>query len=204
MSSLLSSGNLPLTSNFCSDYISEASFPAKNEMLALLFPLATSPIAVRLPIHLLEYTHENSCFQISSSETCISYPAERGETPRRWPGTCHREIHYLCPDIVSAACVLTFGLKNAFGVAVPPAVPIRDISSQAYMPVHPGGPTPEEISYQQVTPMFSEIDKSHSLLPSRSMMHDAHFRRFLRGPSQRSAYTPGELTGRWEGVFLVR
>jgi len=134
----------------------------------------------------------------------------------------HKVIHYsrrytpACPDPTSAAIALTFALKEATPLEMPPHLPESRaiaIANQRF------GPTMGD--YRTIaccrTPLFAdtrpEIFSSREPVAanvdlSRSVKHDQDYYRILRSPddhhgSEVHSYIPGMLTGLWEGTFMV-
>ncbi|KAH7911289.1 hypothetical protein BJ138DRAFT_1239368 [Hygrophoropsis aurantiaca] len=127
----------------------------------------------------------------------------------------------ICPSllIMSGSIFLTFALKEATALQVPPHLPLnRAVAAAASR----AGPTKEDFfaiagrRTPLVADSFHQTELSISVLrgvtrkrPSRSTAHDEDFYRIARhlhlgdDSLKLRTYIPGLLTGLWEGSFMV-
>jgi hypothetical protein len=125
------------------------------------------------------------------------------------------------PSLACGSILLTIVLKEESPLQLPPHLPFSRASANASMRV---GPTMEDYSVFAFRKTKLIADSCHLLPtnsrtalspsdPSRSMMHDQDFYRTLcavkgsRACPQQGLdtlpYTPGMVTGNWEGTFMV-
>lgn len=122
-----------------------------------------------------------------------------------------------CPAPVSAAIIIIFALKESFVFGIPTHLPENRAVALA---AQRSGPTMEDFRAitSCKTPLF--VDMSPSAMISQTenssatvetvgnKRHDLEFCRLLRSNyhlsnSSMFLYTPGTLTGLWEGCFMV-
>lgn len=205
----------------------------KEELLALLRPLTQSMPKVYLVLLRLTYLIFNFYDKISASvspelETVALGNEEEalhvrpnnavGRLPcinSRDSAIFHysRRKHPLCPDVSSAAIIMTFALKELHPLQIPPHLPLNRAIALATQRT---GPTIEDLhavaSYQ--TPLFydtcseTNIPGPNTLVPQRRRWHDPEFHQKLSAPADlgASAYCQllSTLRGIWEGTLLVK
>lgn len=120
-----------------------------------------------------------------------------------------------CPNPSSAAILLTFALKDAVPLQIPPNLPESRVVATA---TQRSGPTMEDYRIVNTirTPLFSDtwscIPSSHDAGapqdPHRSLQYDQYFYRMVLEPPivqpKLERYIPGSLTATWEGTYMVR
>jgi hypothetical protein len=120
------------------------------------------------------------------------------------------------PNLSSACILLTFALKEAQQLQIPPHLPPTRAVADAQMRV---GPTMEDYSAMASyrTLLLGDSCPSHASVftastgVSRSMYHDQDFARMARAldplceifRSDIPSYVPGSLSGLWEGTWMV-
>lgn len=135
-------------------------------------------------------------------------------------GIVHNGLAIFPPNLSSSSIFLTFALKEAIPLQVPPHLPATRAEAMA---VGNDGPTKEDFlavtatrtplladSFRQSQSRESVSDLSREQQrPSRSTIHDEDFHRVARRldlfPCAREleAYLPSLLTGTWKGSYMV-
>lgn len=141
-----------------------------------------------------------------------------GQGPRE--GIVHNGLAVFPPNLSSSSIFLTFALKEAIPLQVPPHLPATRAEAMA---VGNDGPTKEDFlavtatrtplladSFRQSQCRESVSDLSREQRrPSRSTVHDEDFHRVARRLDlfpcalELVAYLPGLLAGTWEGSYMV-
>ncbi|KAF7420996.1 hypothetical protein PC9H_011515 [Pleurotus ostreatus] len=126
-----------------------------------------------------------------------------------------RKWHLRCPDVLSAAIIMTFALKEIVPLQVPPHLPLDRASAIAQ---NRAGPT--MVDYRALatcrTPLFNDPIAEPSPQPNSSAMclnlprstrlEEDFSRMALVSPNALiygASYTPGMLSGLWEGTFMI-
>lgn len=121
-----------------------------------------------------------------------------------------------CPAPMSAAIIIIFALKESFVFGIPTHLPENRAVALA---AQRSGPTMEDFRAiaSCKTPLFVDIwpamvsqtkNSSTTVETVGDKRHDLEFCRLLRSNYHLSSsstflYTPGTLTGLWEGCFMV-
>ncbi|KAI6143482.1 hypothetical protein BKA82DRAFT_4186458 [Pisolithus tinctorius] len=161
------------------------------------------PFATYTPLHLHEDAARSHYFGQGPSD-----------------GTLYNGLTIFPPNLSSSSIFLTFALKEAIPLQVPPHLPATRAEAIA---VGNDGPTKEDFfavtamrtplladSFQPSRSRESVSDLSQEeQRPSRSTIHDEDFSRVARRldlfpcAQELETYLPGLLTGIWEGSYMV-
>ncbi|KAF9497344.1 hypothetical protein BDN71DRAFT_605636 [Pleurotus eryngii] len=186
-----------------------------QELLALVRPVAMSTHKDIAP------TPPPNSFHLSKSRSphareqqpCSIFSCNRPDNSKE---IFHysRKWHLRCPDVLSAAIIMTFALKEIVPLQVPPHLPLDRASAIAQNRV---GPT--MVDYRALatcrTPLFNDPTAEPSqhnpsaacLNPPRSTRLEEDFSRMaLTSPNVHiygASYAPGTLSGLWEGTFMI-
>ncbi|KAF4586283.1 hypothetical protein EYR38_010558 [Pleurotus pulmonarius] len=183
-----------------------------RELLALLRPVAMSThkdVALNPspnPLHIPKSRSPHQPF----SNVLSNRPDSSKEIFRY-----SRKWQLRCPDVLSAAIIMTFALKEIVPLQVPPHLPADRASAIAQNRV---GPT--MVDYRALatcrTPLFNDPIAEPSPQPNpsvgclnlpRSTRLEEDFSRMAKpSPHTRiygGSYTPGMLSGLWEGAFMI-
>jgi hypothetical protein len=120
-----------------------------------------------------------------------------------------------CPRISSASIFLTFLLKDTAALDLPTHLPQTRAIAIALQ--HDGLTVEDFVAVvQSKTPTIADpehrfpalVNENGPDLPRRMMHNDDFSRVVLNSPAtlftQQLGYTPGVMTGRWEGQYMVR